>query len=67
MKFFVTRHAHLAGVRLSRAGSHGNLPFPDYQAAIDAAEVEANGQPFTIERENCPALPKYTGCNHEHL
>lgn len=53
LRYWITTHRHLPGVRLSKPGHWLNEPFPnDAQAeafaAIDAARA---GRPFTIERK----------------
>ena len=48
MRFIVTTHHHLPGVRLSKPGHWGNLPFDCYDAAEEHAR--ANGA-TSVERE----------------
>lgn len=54
LRYTITTHRHLPGVRLSKSGHWVNEPFPnDTQAetfaALDAARDKL---PFTIERKN---------------
>lgn len=67
LAFTITTHRHLTGVRLSLSNNWGNIPFPDEEAALAHAKKVSGVDPFTIERSTWPALPAYTGCNHEHL
>lgn len=61
LRFTITRHAHLPGVRLRLRGDFANRPFESEEAATNAAHVIANGRPLAIERESFPALPSYRG------
>lgn len=55
-RYLVTRHAHLDGVRLSKPGHWGNVPYPDEDAAETAARQDAQGAPIRIERRSYPGL-----------
>lgn len=55
----ITSHNGLDGVRLSKLGHWGNIPHPDDNAAELAAEHDARGAPFRIERKHFPALPAF--------
>lgn len=57
IRYLVTTHAHLDGVRLSRLGHWGNVPYPDDEAALAAAELDAAGQRYQVKRQSFPALP----------
>ena len=59
LRFILTSHGHLDGVRLSLIGDRGNLPFPDEPTARVEAERMARGRPYTIERKRYPALASY--------
>lgn len=51
IRYIITTHAHLPGVGLSKPGHWGGMRHPDDAAAARAAEDDAKGKPFTIERE----------------
>jgi len=59
LRFSVTSHGHLDGVRLSLSGDFTNHPFPDETAARAEAERIARGRGYTIERKRYPALASY--------
>lgn len=59
MRFIITSHGHLPGVRLTIIGDRCNLPFPDEQAARDECAKLAKGKPHSIERGHLPALHRY--------
>ena len=61
LRFLITSHAHLAGVRLSLRQSFGNIPFPNENAAEDEAASIAGKRAYTIERKSFPALASYRG------
>lgn len=48
-RYIITTHVELAGVRLSKPGHWGNLPFDDDAAAVSYATRDAGGPP-SIER-----------------
>lgn len=51
MMFLIMTHLGLEGVRLSRPGHFGNVPFPtDADATAEARRI-ANGSPIAIERK----------------
>lgn len=52
IEYVLTSHGHLEGVRLSRLGSWGNIPYDDDVSARAAADVDARGQKFTIRRRH---------------
>jgi hypothetical protein len=49
VSYIITTHRGLAGVRLSKAGEWGNVPYPDEQAAREAARKHAGNRPVAIE------------------
>lgn len=49
---FVITTCRAGIVRLSRKGSYCNMPMADDAEAAGMAELEADGQPFTIERQS---------------
>jgi hypothetical protein len=55
IRYLITRHVGLPGVRLSKPGHWGNIPLDDEGAANSAAEQDAGRHPFTIERRTCRA------------
>lgn len=57
IRYLVTRHAHLDGVRLSKPGHWGNVPFPDDDAAEKHAAQDAQGAPVRLERRSYEGLP----------
>lgn len=57
-RYLITRHDHLDGVRVSKPGCWGNIPYPDEAAALAAIERDAGGKRFKIERSSHPALSK---------
>lgn len=57
--YHITSHAHLDGVRLSKPGHWGNVPYRSEAGAEEAARLDAGG-PVTIKRERFPALPTFT-------
>lgn len=59
IRFVISSHAHLPGVRLSRLGSYGNLPHPDEATARAAAERCAGGAPHLVTLAAHPALPAF--------
>jgi hypothetical protein len=59
IRFLITTHGHLPGVRLSMIGNWGNIPFPDADKAADIARWHADGRPHKIERKAFPALPGF--------
>lgn len=61
MKFHITTHGHLTGVRLSLEGRFGNIPFASDGLAAWKAKLIADGQAFTIERTAYPALGRNRG------
>jgi hypothetical protein len=52
LRYVITSHRHLTGVRLSRLGDWGNLPFGNESAARAHAKADASGRAFTIERKH---------------
>lgn len=52
LRYIITTHRHLPGVRLSKFGHWGNQPFNDDGEAAAFAARDADGKPFTIERKN---------------
>lgn len=50
IRYVVTRHAHLDGVRLSRPGHWGNLPFPSDADATSYAIRDAGAADVMIDR-----------------
>jgi hypothetical protein len=56
----MTTHRDRPGVRLSKPGHWGNIPFENETRATVFAEGDANGKPFTIEHENVTLkLPEF--------
>lgn len=51
MKFILTTHAHLPGVRLSLPGQWGNLPFDGALDAAAHAFAVAKGAPVAFEHQ----------------
>lgn len=51
LRYIVTSHRGRPGVRLSKVGHWGNLPFPNETAASEHAKSDADGRPFTIEHK----------------
>lgn len=49
-RYVITTHRRLDGVRLSKRGNWGNIPFPDDEAAATAARADAGGGAIEIER-----------------
>lgn len=49
-QYSITQHSHLTGVRLSRAGQWGGLPFANADEAEQFARDDAGKNPLTIER-----------------
>lgn len=52
MRFIISTHKGLEGVRLSKPGHFTNLPFPTDDAAVAHARKVAGRQPVAIEREH---------------
>lgn len=50
--YVISTNRRWPGVRLSRPGRWGNIPYGDVPAAREAARLDAGGQPFAIERES---------------
>lgn len=50
MRYIIARHAGLDGVRLSKPGHWGNMPYPSDEAAVAAARRDAGRLPVEIER-----------------
>lgn len=59
IRYFITSHEHLPGVRLSRVGSWGNIQHPDEESAKLAAAINAGGHPFKVARERFGVLPQF--------
>lgn len=57
IRYVITSHAHLSGVRLSRRGSFANMPHADEAAARAAAEKDAAGAAYVLTTAAYPALP----------
>ena len=57
IRYVITSHGHLEGVRLSRLGSRGNEPLGSEEEARAAAIANANGAPYVIERKHFPGRP----------
>lgn len=51
LRYTITTHRHLPGVRLSKAGHWLNEPFPNDAQAEAFAVIDARGHAFTIERK----------------
>lgn len=52
IRYVITSHRNRAGVRLSKPGFWTNIPFGTEVDARRAATGDANGRPFTIDREH---------------
>lgn len=65
LEFLISRHGHLAGVRLSLRADFGNIPFASDEAAELEARRIADGRPFTIERKSFRALPSFGVASHD--
>lgn len=52
LRYIMTTHRNRPGVRLSKPGHWGNVPCIDELDAHATAAADANGRPFTIEREH---------------
>lgn len=52
LRYLITTHRHLPGVRLSKLGHWVNEPFPDDSQAEAFAVLDAVGHSFTIERKH---------------
>lgn len=52
MRFTITTHDGIEGVRLSLSGNWGGMEFPDDQAAVRAAETHAARNHYSIVREH---------------
>ena len=50
IRYIIATHSWLEGARLSRRCEWANIPYPDEDAAAQAAQADAKGQPFQIER-----------------
>jgi len=50
LRYVIASHSWLPGVRLSKPGHWGNIPYPDAETAQAAAAVDAGKSPFTVER-----------------
>lgn len=50
IRYFITSHTRLPGVRLSKLGHWGNMPHPDEDAARAAILADAGGQRHAVER-----------------
>jgi hypothetical protein len=61
IRYLITRHVGLTGVRLSKPGHWGNLPYPDDVAAESAARADAARVPFTVDRRTY-GRPKEIAC-----
>ncbi len=51
--YIITPNRRQGGVCLSLAGSWGNLPYRDVDAARRAARADAVMEPFTVEQQGC--------------
>ena len=51
IRYIITSHAHLDGVRLSKCGHWGNIPFATEEEAREHAKADARANPHIIERE----------------
>lgn len=56
IRYLITTHGHLEGVRLSKPGHWGNVPYRCEEEARKAAEKDARGQRIKMERRDYPAL-----------
>lgn len=61
IEFVVSSHALLEGVRLSRLGSYGNVPFASEEEARAQAKLEARGAPHVVRVEHYPGPFKVKG------
>jgi hypothetical protein len=54
VRYIITTHRHLPGVRLSKCGHWLNEPFPNATQAETFAAIDASRErrPFTIEHEH---------------
>lgn len=52
LRYVFTTHRNRPGVRLSKPGYWGNIPFETEDEALTAVRLDANGRPFTIDREH---------------
>ena len=51
IRYIITTHSHMDGVGLSKSGHWGGFRYPDDAAASAAAETDAKGKPFKIDRQ----------------
>ena len=52
IRYIITSHLHLPGVRLSKCGHWGNIPYDTEEEARAQAKADAKSAPHSIDRQH---------------